>query len=602
MNDMVKKKDTAQQVPFLPQDIPFNDEQRQWMSGFLAGLHSRMLVQASAGGAAAAPTAAAQKPLTIMFGSQTGNSEAVAEEAADAARAQGLAPVVLDMEDVDVAQLPAMERLLIVTSTYGEGEMPDNAQALWDAVSADDAPKLDNTFFSVLALGDNNYDGFCVAGQMWDERLEQLGAQRIGDRVDCDVDFEAPSQAWIEAVVPVIAAKGSDAGAAAPAGGDGNTAPKKAKSKYSRSNPLEAELTCKKVLSGKGSSKEIMHFEFSLAGSGERYNAGDALNVIAENRPDLVDEVVAHFGVKTDDSVLWNDVPHKLGQLLTEGLEIRNPSKELIAELAQRNGDEELTRLLENDDNEALNDFLWGKDCVDLLKAYPCEISIEEFCALCKALAPRAYSISSSINAHAEEVHLTIGSVRYNQDGRDHNGVCSTFLADVANEGNKIKCYFSPNKNFAVPEDNNLPMIMVGPGTGIAPFRAFLEERQARGAQGDNWLFFGDRNKDNDFIYRDEIEAMQESGLLTKLDLAFSRDQAEKIYVQDRMRESGAELFAWLERGGYFYICGDAYRMAKDVDDALHQLIAEHGKLSPNDASEYVAKLKKEKRYVRDVY
>ncbi|WP_369985359.1 sulfite reductase flavoprotein subunit alpha [Thalassolituus sp.] len=600
MNDKTESMDnkTPQQVPFLPQDLPFNDDQRQWMGGFLAGLHTRMLVTASAGSTAAAP-AQVQRPITILYGTQTGNSESVAEDAAEIARANGLAPVVIDMDDIDVSQLADIERLLIVTSTYGEGEMPDNAQALWDAVSADDAPRLEKTHFSVLALGDTSYDGFCVAGKMWDERLAELGAQRVADRVDCDVDYEAPAEAWIGQVVPTIASKGSDGAAPAAAS---SAALKKEKSKFNRSNPLEAELITKRVLTGEDSSKETIHYEFSLAGSGETYNAGDALNIIADNRPDLVAEVLAHFAASAEDDVIWNEVSHNLGQLLTEGLEIRAPSKELVAELAKRNGDHELNRMLENNDTEALNDFFWGKDCVDLLKAYPSDLNIEAFCALCKALAPRAYSISSSINAHPEEVHLTIGSVRYQEDDRTHNGVCSTFLADIAALGQPVKCYFSPNKNFAVPEDDSLPMIMVGPGTGIAPFRAFLEERQSRGSNGDNWLFFGDRNKSSDFIYQDEIEAMQESGLLTRLDLAFSRDQAEKIYVQDRMLEQGAELFAWLERGGYFYICGDAYRMAKDVDNALHTLIAEHGGLSAEGAEAYVANLKKQKRYVRDVY
>ncbi len=595
---MSKPENTSQTtVPFLPTDIPFSDNQKQWLGGFLAGLHSRLLVTSqNAPAGTAAPVA--QKPITILYGTQTGNAEAVAEDAAEAARAQGLAPVVQDMDEIEVDQLANIERLLIVTSTYGEGEMPDNAQALWDAISEDNAPKLNNMFFSVLALGDTSYDGFCVAGKLWDARLEELGAQRICDRVDCDVDFDDPANQWIEKAVTTIAQKGSEAAAPATA----SAAPKKAKSKYNRNNPLAAKLTAKKLLNGEGSSKEIVHYEFSLAGSGETYEAGDALNVIAKNRSDLVAELIGCLNAKASDVVTLGSESLSLEQALTEKLEIRTPSKELVAELAKRSGDAELNRQLENADNEAINDYLWGKDCVDLIKALPANLTAQEFCGLAKGLAPRAYSISSSMNAHPEEVHLTIGSVRYDSNGRPHNGVCSTFLADIANEGDSVDVYFSPNKSFSVPEDNDLPMIMVGPGTGIAPFRAFLEERSARKAGGDNWLFFGDRNGKTDYIYQDEIEAMQKSGVLTRIDLAFSRDQKEKIYVQDRMLENGAELFAWLERGGYFYICGDAYRMAKDVDKALHTLIAEHGKLDEAGAEAYVAKLKKEKRYVRDVY
>lgn len=580
------------QIAYLPADLPFSVEQKQWMGGFLAGLKTRLINNPSA------ETKGAQKPIMILYGTQTGNAEGVAEDAAAVARENGLAANVIDMDDIELEDLPNIERLLVVTSTYGEGEMPDNAQSLWDEISADDAPRLENTFFSVLALGDTSYDDFCLAGKEWDQRLEALGAQRIAERIDCDVDFDAPAEEWINNAVPAIAEKGSDATAAAPAAGGS----KKPKSKYNRKNPLEAKLITKRTLNQEGSSKEVVHYEFSLAGSGETYQAGDALNIVALNRPDYVEEVLQLLNASAEDSVKWNDDNYKLGDLLREQLEIRTPSKELLSLLGSRNGDEELNRLLENNDTEAMYDFLWGKDSVDLLKAYPSNLTAEEFCSVCKGLAPRAYSISSSINKHAEEVHLTISSVRYNREDRNHNGVCSTFLADIAEVGDTVKCYFSPNKNFAVPEDDNLPIIMVGPGTGIAPFRAFLEERDARNAKGENWLFFGDRNSKTDFLYQEEIEAMQESGVLTKLDLAFSRDQEDKIYVQDRMMQNGKELFNWLERGGYFYVCGDALYMAKDVDKALHKLIAKHGELDEAGAEEYVTKLKKQKRYVRDVY
>ncbi len=603
MNDSVKKdNDQVVQttVPFLPTDLPFNEDQKQWVGGFLAGLHTKLAMVSEVGGQQAQQAEAPKPPLTILFGSQTGNAESVAEDTAELAKSQGLAPQIIDMDDMDVNALPAIERLLVVTSTYGEGEMPDNAQALWDAVSSDDAPQLNNTFFSVLALGDTNYDGFCLAGKEWDERLAALGAQRIGDRVDCDVDFAALAEGWMNAVVPTIASKGSQSGGA-PVTTTASES-KKAKSKYNRNNPLTATLLKKRVLNQEGSSKEVVHYEFSLAGSGESYNAGDALNIIPVNRGDLVDELVALLGDDADAAISWQGESSTLKTLLTDSLEIRTPSKELIQALAVGSKDAELNRLLENADKEALDTFLYGKDCVDLIKAYPCGMTAQQFCDLSKPLAPRAYSISSSINQHAEEVHLTIASVRYKQADRPHNGVCSTFLADIAEEGETVKCYFSPNKNFAVPENNDLPIIMVGPGTGIAPFRAFLEERQAREAKGDNWLFFGDRNGKTDFLYQDEVEAMQSSGLLTKLDLAFSRDQKEKIYVQDRMIENGESLFNWLESGAYFYVCGDAYRMAKDVDKALHQVIATHGNMDEAQAEAYVADLKKLKRYVRDVY
>lgn len=593
-----KNLDSELQVPYLPSDVPFSGEQKQWLGGFLAGLHTRLLVKEE-GVANPSTAAVAIKPLTIIYGSQTGNAQGVAEDAAELAAEHGLTATVIDMDDADLAQLAASERLLVITSTYGEGEMPDNAQLLWDAISEDDAPSFANTFYSVLALGDTNYDDYCIAGILWDERLAALGAQKIVDRVDCDVDFDEPASQWVAEVLANIAQKGSAITSSAVV----TTAQaKKAKSKYNRANPLAAELITQKILTKEGSSKETFHYEFSLGDSGETYQAGDALNVLALNRADLVAELMALFDATGEQVEPYNGENLSLKTIFTEKLEIRTPSKEFLAELATRSGDAKLTALMKGE-HEPLNDFLWGKDIVDLLTLYPqAQFSVAEFIGLTKSLAARAYSISSSIKHHDNEVHLTIGNVRYNSNERDHNGVCSTFLSDVAKVGDKIKCYFAPNKSFSVPADNNAPMIMVGPGTGIAPFRAFLEERLATQAAGDNWLFFGDRNSSTDYLYQDEIAAMQSSGVLNRLDLAFSRDQSEKIYVQDRMMENAAEFFAWLERGAYFFICGDAYRMAKDVDKALHAIIEQQGKMSAEAAEQYVTKLKKDKRYVRDVY
>ena len=595
MNDV---KNTTK-VPHLPTDIPFNGEQKQWLGGFLAGLHTRLLVKEEGVTTQQTATAVALKPLTIIYGSQTGNAQAVAEDAQEMAKEHGLTVKVIDMDDANLQELTQCERLLVVTSTYGEGEMPDNAQALWDEISDDSAPSFANSYYSVLALGDTNYDGFCTAGILWDERLQALGAQRVTERVDCDVDYEEPANQWLNEALATIAQKGSSVA------GDQQSSPvkKAAKSKFNRQNPLSAELITKKQLTKAGSSKETFHYEFSLAESGETYEAGDALNVVSSNRDELVDELLALFNTSGDLVEPYKGESLTLTDIFTNILEIRTPSKELIAELALRSGDEKLASLVNDSNKEPLNNFLWGKDTTDLLKLYPqAQFSIAEFIALSKPLAARAYSISSSIKHHAQEVHLTVANVRYTQNDRDYHGVCSTFLADKAAVGDKIKCFFSPNKSFSVPQDTNAPMIMVGPGTGIAPFRAFLEERVATEAQGDNWLFFGDRNSDTDFLYQDEIETMQSSGLLTRLDLAFSRDQSEKIYVQDRMLENAKELFAWLERGAYFFICGDAYHMAKDVDKALHTIIEEQGGLSTQASEDYVNQLKKQKRYVRDVY
>ena len=580
-------------VPFLPDELPFNEKQKEWLGGFLAGLHSRALAAAPAISRQANEVA---KPLTILFGSQTGNAESMAFAAAEAASTSGMVATVLDMDDADIHSLANQERLLVVTSTYGEGEMPDNAQALWDAVISDGAPSFANTFFSVLALGDTSYDGFCLAGKMWDERLAELGGQRIVDRVDCDVDYETPSQAWIDAVVPEISSRGSQSNAeVVPT----QSAPKKIKSKFNKQNPLHSKLTNKRTLTDLSSSKEIVHFELSLEDSGEVYEAGDAIYVISPNRNDLVDEVLLALGASGDEEV----GEKSFREALMHDFEIRMPSKELVAAIAEADKNHEIAGLLDAKDNNGLSEYLWGMDIVDLLKKSPLAcFAPNEFAMLCKPLIPRAYSISSSINKHENEVHLTISSVRYNSNDRAHNGVCSTYLADVVNIGDTVKCYFAPNKNFSVPKDRDAPMIMVGPGTGIAPFRAFLEEREVAGADGRNWLFFGDRNANLDFIYEEELKAWVANGLLDRLDLAFSRDQKEKIYVQDRMIEHGQMLYEWLEDGAFFFVCGDASRMAKDVDKALHQVIETHGQMSGQASIDYVNALKKDKRYVRDVY
>ena len=574
--------ETQEESPVLPKGLPISSKQKHWIGGLLSGLQIQV---ASLGGVASD----AGKPITIVYGTQTGNSEAMAEEAAAVAKKYGMAPKVMDMGDINLENFAQTERLLVVTSTYGEGEMPDNAHVIWEEITAGDAPKFENTFFSVLSLGDTSYDQFCEAGKLWDKRLEELGATRVTDRVDCDVDFEDAAMAWVASVMPIITEKGSQETISV----DGSIK-KSTKPKFDKKNPLKAELITKRVLSGDKSSKEIVHFEFSLGDSGETYLAGDALNIIPENRPDLIKEIVDLFDTKPDEETM---------KRLRCDLEIRTPSKELVELVGAKTEDEEMRRMVENNDKEAIEDFLWGLDSYQLIKLYGTgNIAFYDFLNTCKPLTPRAYSISSSIKKHENEVHLTIGSVRYKNEGRRQNGVASTFLADFTKVGHEVKCYFSPNKQFKIPEDGDKPIIMVGPGTGIAPFRAFLEEREATGAKGENWLVFGDRNKAHDYIYQEEIEEMQLSGLLTKVDLAFSRDQDKKIYVQDKMVENGQEMFAWLEKGGYFFICGDAYRMAKDVDKALRFVIQKHGAMSEDEASDYVKKLKKEKRYVRDVY
>ncbi len=581
--------DTLTKIPYIPEDAPFSGEQKQWLSGFLAGLHSRLAV----GGGSAVPAAAVEtKPLDIIFGTQTGNAEAVAEDVAAHAQTKGFTPRVAEMDEISMEQLATMQNLIVVVSTYGEGEMPDNAHQFWEALSASTAPRLEALNYGVLALGDTSYDEFCQAGKLVDTRLEQLGAKRLTDRVDCDVDFEDAAESWIATAIP-------DAGSVAVTPVAATPAKDTAKSGWGRKNPYVATMIDNRILSGSKSAKEIRHIAFDLGDSGLTYEAGDALGVMPVNAPDLVKGWINRLGASADTDIDGT----ALGELLSTSLEIMTPSRDLIRAIEPLAKDDELTHVVSNGDKEALDHYLWGKDTLDLLNLNPSlTFDVTEVISWLKPLQHRAYSISSSPKAYDGEVHLTVAAVRWMHESRAHGGVCSTFLADHVPTGATAGIFMSPNKSFRVPEDNSVPMIMVGPGTGIAPFRAFLEERRARGATGSNWLFFGDQHRASDFIYKDEINAFSTDGVLTRLDLAFSRDQAEKIYVQHRMTENGKDLYAQLQEGGYFYVCGDATRMAKDVDEALHSIIKTQGGMSPEAATEYVNRLKREKRYVRDVY
>ena len=583
-------------IPYIPEDAPFNGDQKYWLAGFLAGLHSRLLVLEDKQQPAAGTGAAATTQLHILYGSQTGNAEALAQTAAKSARAKGLVPVVQALGDVDLDVFATMRHVLIVTSTYGEGEMPDNAQLFWDAISASTAPRLEQMHFAVLAIGDTGYDGFCQAGKFIDMRLEQLGAKRVVDRIDCDIDYEEPSSEWLNSSMPQFAASAGSSGTVLESAPEAPVIPGS-----NKSNPYAAALITNKRLLGEQSAKDIRHFEFDLSDSGLKYEAGDALGVIPVNEPSLVSLLLTQLNADYQTPVPGFD--RSLGDLLTYQFEISEPSRKLIEWVGQNTTNQELRHVLQHDDKDALGVWLWGKDTLDLLQLELTRtLTVPEFVALLRPLQHRAYSISSSSKAHPNQVHLTVASVRYHSGGRNRGGVCSTYLAERVRRGEKPAIFISPNKAFRVPANNSAPLIMVGPGTGIAPFRAFLQERQATGAQGKNWLFFGDQHQEHDFIYQDELLAWRDNGLLTRLDLAFSRDQEKKIYVQSRMLEQGAELYAWLQEGAYFYVCGDASRMAKDVDNALYEVVRQFGGLSTERAADYVDQLKKEKRYLRDVY
>ncbi len=568
----------------LPADAPFSAEQQSWLTGFFAGLAAAIPAEA------AAPAGTTTIPVHI--GTQTGNSEQLAADLADAAAAIGVAMPITALDDVSLEELAAASTVVIITSTYGEGEMPDNAELFWEALASDAAPRLEQLRFAVLALGDSGYDDFCQAGRLIDLRLEQLGATRLHPRVDCDVDFDDDAQRWIGEVVTVLAGEAETATIPAAA-----AKPARTTAKWSRKSPFPSRLVVNRLLSSDDSAKEIRHFEFDLTGSGIEYAAGDAFNVVPLNDRALVDELIAELELDADADV--DGIA--LSEHLRSRAEIVTTSKELLALIGERHPESEPGGLYLRGERDALNDWLWGRDLLDVIRASSIRLNTAELVSVLRPLQPRAYSISSSPLHSPDRIHLTVAAVRYGTE-RAHGGVCSTFLADRLGSHEEVGVFLQPNTSFRLPADDDAPVIMIGPGTGVAPFRAFLQERAARGSRGRNWLFFGDQHRDTDFIYRDELTAWHEQGVLDRLDLAFSRDQTEKIYVQTRMREHGAELYAWLEQGGHLYVCGDASRMAKDVERALLDVIAEARGAGAEDAAEYVAELKRSKRYLRDVY
>lgn len=594
-------------IPFIPESAPFTAEQRAWLNGFLAGLFSQ--VPGGAPQLNAAPPKAGE-PLLILFGSQTGSAEGLAKKLAKESESRGFTPKLAALNDFESAGLAAAHKAIIISSTWGDGEPPDNAVNFWNWLNAETAPRLESLNFAVLGLGDKNYSDFCGASKKFDERLAALGAKRLAPRGECDVDYEGPAKSWVDGLweklgegragIPLPAAAGNGTngahGVARP------TSETNGATAYGKSNPFPAKLLKNVLLNKPGSGKEVRHYEIALNGSGLTYEAGDALGVVPVNCPELVDDVIEALKAKADENVKFGDNIMSLREALTHHFDVTKPSQELVAAVGKAAPQSELAPLLAPDKREDLKKWLWGRHVIDLLELLPAPMSVAEFIPLLKKLAPRLYSISSSPKAHPGEVHLTVGAVRYESHGRVRKGVASTFLADRVGDTNFVKVFVQPSHGFKPPADGDLPIIMVGPGTGIAPFRAFLEERQATGAKGKNWLFFGDQKRDADFLYEELLTDWQKSGFLTRLDLAFSRDQAEKVYVQDRMTQSAAELWAWLEAGAHFYVCGDASRMAKDVDAALHKIVETVGGKSAEEAKAYVAKLKSDKRYQRDVY
>jgi len=570
-----------------------NPAQAIWVSGYTAALGSSI-------GLTAAPPAAtpAGKNITVLYGTESGNSEMLAEKVTKSAKKHGHKAKLVNMADIAAKELAGTETLFVLISTWGDGEPPETAETFYNELMQGGID-LKGTDFSVCALGDTSYEKFCQTGSDIDSQLEKLGANRIADRVDCDVDFDETFAKWETSIWENLGAA-SAAVTLAPA----ITAAAPAIA-YDKKNPFPAEVLDNVLLSGAHSAKETIHVEFSLEGSGFQYEPGDVLCVIPQNANDVVENILTATKLNASAEVdLKNTGKTTLVEALKNHLDITGISKKVASNIQALNNCGKLAALINGEAEISFKDWSHGREIIDLLEYtdLPAILTAQQLTDCFRALPPRLYSIASSPKAHPDEVHLTVAAVRFQAHDKDRKGVASTFLADSAPAGSKVNVYLHKNKNFRLPESGDTPIIMVGPGTGIAPFRAFIEERAEDEAKGESWLFFGDQKYNEDFLYQLELQDHLKSGSLTKLDVAFSRDQPEKVYVQHKMKESAAEIWSWLEKGAHFYVCGDASRMAKDVNDALLDIIATEGKLSPEAAEEYLKALKQNKRYQRDVY
>ena len=582
---------TEQQVKLLNELIPnLTEQQKAWLTGYLTAVSS-VSVPVAVQEQQAAPVQT--KDITILFASQTGNSQKIAHKLASAIQDENNTVTVASTADFKVNNLKKLDHLFIVASTHGEGEPPDNAISFYEYLHSKRAPQLNDVKYSVLALGDTSYEFFCKTGIDFDERLKALGATAIVPRVDCDVDFEEAANSWIEQVKAAIATTSAST-VIKPTNPISNI-----NNEYSRNNPFYAEVLEKINLNGRGSNKETIHLELSLEGSGITYEPGDVLAIVPRNNEQVVDLLVSALNFDEATTVSINGTSLSLKEALFD-LDITALSKTLLAKFVPFTSNEQLAKLVE--DREQLKDFVYGRDVIDVVETFgPWTWTAQQFVEQLRKIPAREYSISSSYSAYPEEVHLTIGKVFYEQEGRYREGVVSGDVASNVEVGDQLAVYVKQNPNFKLPEPTT-PIIMIGAGTGIAPFRSFLQEREEQGAEGKSWLFFGDQHFVTDFLYQVEWQNWLKNDVLTNINVAFSRDQKEKVYVQHRLLENAKELYEWIEQGAIVYLCGDEKTLGHSVHEALITVIEQQRNVSRDEATEYLKELQKQKRYQRDVY
>ncbi|MBD7969379.1 assimilatory sulfite reductase (NADPH) flavoprotein subunit [Paenibacillus gallinarum] len=604
---------TQEQTELLNRLLPtLSQTQLIWLSGYFTAKQAAGTQVVSSDGPSSpastinetsAPAAVVSKDITVLFGSQTGNSSNLAKKMTKKLEEQGFQVNLSSMSDFKTNQLKKLQNLLIVVSTHGEGEPPDSAIAFHEFLNSKRAPKLEQLKYSVLALGDTSYEFFCQTGKDFDTRLEELGAGRLTPRIDCDVDFDESAADWMSQVLESLGEKSaanlvsvSSVGAA-----DSVTT----ESVYSRSNPFQAEVLENLNLNGRGSDRETRHLELSLEGSGLTYQAGDSLGIYPQNHPQLVEDIISASGWNAEElvSLSKNKGEVSLREALQFHYEITVLTKPLLEQIVKITANAELRKLLEPGNEQQLRSYISEHDLLDLIQDYKLEgVSAKDLVSVLRKVPARLYSIASSPSAYPDEVHLTVRTVRYEHKGRNRYGVCSTQLAERIQPGETLPVFIQQNDGFKLPDSPDAPIIMIGPGTGVAPFRAFLGEREESGSEGKNWLIYGDQHFATDFLYQVEWQRWLADGILTNMDVAFSRDTDQKVYVQHRMQERSREIYEWLQEGAYIYVCGDEKKMAHDVHSTLAAILVQEGGMTMEQATDYLIELQQQKRYQRDVY